>query len=62
MYHTMVEPHHTMIEPLSLNLVFTVKLLGVLLFSYLSLVVRKPVFGVSDQVRHKAGCTATEDG
>ena len=29
---------------------------------YLSLVVRKPVFGVSDQVRHKPGCTATEDG
>ena len=27
-----------------------------------SLVVRKPVFGVSDQVRHKPGCTATEDG
>ena len=29
---------------------------------YFSLVVRKPVFGVSDQVRHKPGCTATEDG
>ena len=28
----------------------------------LSLVVRKPVFGVFDQVRHKPGCTATEDG
>ena len=27
-----------------------------------SLVVRKPVFGVSDQVQHKPGCTATEDG
>ena len=25
------------------------------------LVVRKPVFGVSDQVPHKPGCTATED-
>ena len=23
---------------------------------------RKPVFGVSDQVRHKPGCTASEDG
>ena len=23
---------------------------------------RKPVLGVSDQVRHKPGCTATEDG
>ena len=27
-----------------------------------SLVLRKPVFGVFDQVRHKPGCTATEDG
>ena len=31
-------------------------------FLYLSLVVRKPVFGGSDQVRHKSGCAATEDG
>ena len=23
---------------------------------------KKPVFSVSDQVRHKPGCTATEDG
>ena len=30
--------------------------------SYMGLVVRKPVFGVSDLVRHKPGCTATEDG
>ena len=29
---------------------------------YLSLVVRKPVLGVSDLVPHKPGCTATEDG
>ena len=29
---------------------------------YLSLVVRKLVFGVSDQVLHNPGCTATEDG
>ena len=29
---------------------------------HLSLVLRKPVFGVSDQVRHKPGCAATEDG
>ena len=28
----------------------------------MSLVVRKPVFGVSDQVPHKQGCAATEDG
>ena len=29
---------------------------------YMSLVVRKPVFGIFDQVRHKPGCTAIEDG
>ena len=28
----------------------------------MSLVLRKPVFGVSDQVRHKPGCTTTENG
>ena len=28
----------------------------------MSLVVGKPVFGVSDKVRHKPGCTVTEDG
>ena len=28
----------------------------------MSLVVRKLVVGVFDQVRHKPGCTATEDG
>ena len=30
--------------------------------SNLSLVVRKPVIGVSDLVRHKPGCAVTEDG
>ena len=30
--------------------------------SYLSLVLRKPVFGVFDQVRYKPGCTTTQDG
>ena len=28
----------------------------------MSLVLRKPVFGVSDQVQHKLDCTVTEDG
>ena len=28
---------------------------------HMSLVVRKPVFGVSDLVRHKPGCAITED-
>ena len=35
---------------------------GLMISRDMSLVVRKPVFGVSDQVRHKPGCTATEDG
>ena len=29
---------------------------------HMSLVLRKPVFGVSDQVPHKPGCTASENG
>ena len=29
---------------------------------YLSRDVRKPVFGVSDHVRHKPGCAASENG
>ena len=29
---------------------------------YMSLVLRKPVYRVSDQSRHKPVCTATEDG
>ena len=29
---------------------------------FLSRDARKPVFGVSDQVQYKPGCTATEDG
>ena len=28
----------------------------------MSLVVRNPVFGVSDQAPHKPGCTTTQDG
>ena len=33
-----------------------------LFLTYLSLVVRKPVFRVSDDVGHKPGCTVTEHG
>ena len=29
---------------------------------YLSCIVRKPVFRISDQAQHKPGCTAKEDG
>ena len=35
---------------------------GIILLNYLSHVVRKPVFGFSDEVQHKSSCTATEDG
>ena len=35
---------------------------GMLKHYQMSLVLRKPVFGVSDQVQHKQGCTVTEDG
>ena len=28
----------------------------------MSLVLRKPVFGVTDKVRHKPGCAVTDDG
>ena len=34
---------------------------GPIFMPHMSLVVRKPVFGVSDQVQHKPGCTTTED-
>ena len=40
----------------------TVKVSRVFNFCYLSLIVRKLVFGVSDQVPHKPVYTATEDG
>ena len=33
----------------------------IIMCQYLSLVVRKAVFGVSDLVRHKPGCAITED-
>ena len=31
-------------------------------YYHMSLVVRKPVFGVSDLIRHKSDCTTTQDG
>ena len=30
--------------------------------SYMSIVLRKSVFGISDQVQHKPDCSTTEDG
>ena len=36
--------------------------LGKLSEDHMSLVVRKPVFRVSDLVRHKPSCAVTEDG
>ena len=35
---------------------------GKLGYLHLSHIKRNPVFGVSDQVQHKPGCTTTEDG
>ena len=39
---------------------------GIILFvrelTQMSLAVRKPVFGVSDQALHKPGCATTQDG
>ena len=35
---------------------------GTLHYNNLNLIVRKPVFGVSDQIRHKPGCTIKGDG
>ena len=37
-------------------------LTSLLFTNKMGLVVRKPVYGVSDKVRHKPGCTETEDG
>ena len=38
------------------------KLIAIITLKLMNRVTRKPVFGVSDHVRHKLGCTATEDG
>ena len=43
-------------------LIFTKYTPNLFHYHYMSLIMRKPVFGVSDQVPHKPGCTATEDG
>ena len=57
-----------MVEPPSLNVrLLTVKLcvsknLGTFILVHMSRHARKAVFRVSDQVRHKAVCTTTEDG
>ena len=60
-----------MVKPIYVNFrLFAVKLVGVRKFRnislsvqlpYMSLVVRKPVFGFFDLVPHKPGCTAIED-
>ena len=46
-----------------LNLTTTTKSIVLCVaFQHLSLIVRKPGFGVSDLVPHKPGCTTTHDG
>ena len=53
--------HYSMLEPPSLDCFL--QLSGILIFRYhMSHIMRKPVFGVSDQVRHKSGCATTDDG
>ena len=66
---TLKEQAATILNRLSVSMHSLILLGSILLIlvmsrysSYLSLVVRKPVFGVFDQVGHKPGCTATEDG
>ena len=41
---------------------FTVLIVLKITYMMWAATVRKQVFGVSDQVRHKSGCAATEDG
>ena len=55
---------HNMTHALSLSVSIAFKGTNfyILIYHYkMSLVMKKPVFGVSDQFRHKAGCTASED-
>ena len=62
------DPYHLMhsCSPFSAFLVtgltIYINMCAAKIVDHMSLVLRKPVFGVSDQVRYKAGCTATEDG
>ena len=46
------------------ELIIATTLLPLLIFDHLCMshVKSKPVFGVSDQVPHKSGCTGIEDG
>ena len=44
------------------RMIFLCKMYTTVQFYIMSLVLRKPIFGVSDQVRHKAGRTATDNG
>ena len=58
-----VYPHYFSYCIMKVMLFTTILKLGVCYFLVddMSLVVRKPVFGVSDLVRHKPCCTVTED-
>ena len=50
-------------NPITSNICLALKILQKdMELSDKGLVVRKPVFRVSDLVRHKPGCTGTEDG
>ena len=48
-------------QPFFIHVFFSTVHIRILSLSY-DLVLKKPVFGVSDQVPHKPGCAGTEDG
>ena len=61
-YHCCLYPLSTLVlYRLSKRQVFSWLAVHLQLRKQMSLVVRKPAFGVSDQVRHKPGCTAKEN-
>ena len=57
----MAFPDWDILSVLTPEQVLTVYVLGRNKKNNMSLVLRKPVFGVSDKVPHKQGCTTTED-
>ena len=69
MAHIIASPRRTVLSgfalftlPVDSLIIYSIWFLGYFLQIYLSCVMRKPVFWVSDKVWHKPGCTATENG
>ena len=57
-----LQPKHYFFQINCVLVSLKVNCLSKLMFSHISRDARKPVFGVSDQERHKSACAATEDG